>query len=559
MEKSEKPSLKDRIIKKLDALLSYLDRDRFSLVAILIYVIAISTIRDFSEYILLDASFISTPHPWIFSIAHHLAFYVVVFLGLVLLLTAFSGRGFRRSLNFITYCYWVILLPPFIDHFFFGFNENYAYFSWTEFLNAFFHFQGRTFHPGQAVEIILLLFAMFAYVIWTQRSNLFFLKERAVTLLRVGFLILFTIVSMFIVATPGAYLPVGSVSGVPVFPYFDQTKFYQFHLFIFMYYLLAGLFLVTIISYMAMKRSFRRMITSMRPFQTILFGMVVAGGIVVGWKSVNTSLVFSIATTPYWVNIEFVVMSVTSALIAWQVSTVWNDISDSQFDDPGKERRAIASGVVNRTTVLQGSIILMIVALFVAYLMSPLEFLILSAVFFLSYLYSFRPVRFKNYTMSSVMIGLGAFLAFIYGYLTPFSVVETQYSYDIPITYLTGAVEVAPLEISAITIGLMIFLGLVIGSMVTDLDGYEEDLRAGVRTIYTTLGLERGVAVVSALIFAASLTTLILFNGTMDLTIFPVLGAAVAISFYRFRNPKVVMTLALLGFIYATFRYLGMV
>ena len=117
----------------------------------------------------------------------------------------------------------------------------------------------------------------------------------------------------------------------------------------------------------------------------------------------------------------------------------------------------------------------------------------------------------------------------------------------------------APLDISSIVIGMIIFLGLVIGSMVTDLDGYEEDRRAGVRTIYTTLGIERGLKVVSALIFVASLTTLELFNGTTDLVIFPVLGAAAAITFYKYRNPKIVMALALLGFVYATFRYLGMI
>jgi 4-hydroxybenzoate polyprenyltransferase len=542
-----------------DRLIAFLEKGRLSIVGIFVYVILLAFGRDMAEYVLLDPSFLVGGNPWIYSIAEHCAFYVVVFLGLVLLLTAFSGRGFRKALNLITSIYWIILLPPFLDHFLFGDNQGYAYFSWTDLVNAFFHFSGESFHPGQGLEVATFLFALFAYVIWTQRNNLFFLKERAETLLRVGFLILFTIVSMFIMATPGAYLPVGVVNGSQVFPYFDQTKFYQFHLFLFMYYLLAGLLLVTVISYMAMKRSFRRMITSMRPFQTLLFGMVVAGGIVVGWKSVNTSLVFSITTSPYWVNIEFVVMSVASALIAWQVSTIWNDISDSRFDDPGKEGRAIASGVVNRTTVLQGSIVLMIVALVVAYLLSPIEFLILAAVFILSFLYSFRPVRFKNYTMSSVMVGLGAFLAFVYGFLTPFSVVDTQYSYDKPINYLTGAVDVAPLDISAIVIGLIIFLGLVIGSMVTDLDGYEEDRRAGVRTIYTTLGIERGLKVVSALIFVASLTTLELFDGRTDLIIFPVLGAAAAITFYRYRNPKIVMALALLGFVYATFRYLGMI
>ncbi len=542
---------------KGDGLIAFLEKERLSVIGIFVYVILLAVGRDLAEYYLLDADFINTVHPWIFSIAHHVAFYVVVFLGLVLLLTAFSGRGFRRSLNLITSIYWLILLPPFLDHFLFGLNESYAYFSWTEFLNAFFHFQGRTFHPGQGLEIVAFLFAMFSYAIWPQRHTLFFLRERAVTLLRVFFLVIFTIASMFLIATPGAYLPVGNINGMPEFPYFDQTKYYQFHMYLVMYYVLAGILLVTVIGYLAMKGSFRRQVTSMRPFQTLFFGMIVAGGMVVGWRTVNPDLVMSIAQTPYWVNITFVILSIASALLAWQVSTIWNDIADSKFDDPSKTWRTIASGTVDRGTMLQGSIVMMLVALMVAFLLSFTEFLILAGVFALSYLYSFKPVRFKDQVMSPALIGIGAALAFFYGYLTPYSVVETMYQYDTPVIYLTGAVGVAPLSLTAFIIAAVIFLGLVIGSMVTDVTGYEEDKRAKVRTIYTTLGLDRGAVLVSALIIGASLTPLVLFSKSLDIFLFPALGILAAITFYKYRSSRTVMLIALAGFVYATIRYLG--
>jgi 4-hydroxybenzoate polyprenyltransferase len=543
---------------KGDALIAFLEKERLSVIGIFIYVILLALGRDLAEYYLLDAEFVNTVHPWIFSIAHHVSFYVVVFLGLVLLLTAFSGRGFRRSLNLVTSIYWLILIPPFLDHFLFGLTESYAYFSWTEFLNAFFQFQGRTFHPGQGLEVAAFLFALFSYVIWTQRHTLFFIKERAVTLLRVFFMVLFTIISMFIVATPGAYLPVGNIDGVPVFPYFDQTKYFQFHLFLTMYYVLAGLLLVTVIGYLAMKGSFRRQITSLRPFQTLFFGMIVAGGMVVGWRAVDADLVMSIALTPYWVNLTFVILSIASALLAWQVSTIWNDIADSRFDDPSKSWRTIASGTVDRGTMLQGSIVMMLVALMVAFLLSLTEFLILAGVFALSYLYSFRPVRFKDHVMSPALIGIGAALAFFYGYLTPYTVVVTQYQYDTPVRFLTGAVGVAPMSLTAFTIGVVIFLGLVIGSMVTDVSGYDEDKKAGVRTAYTILGLNRGAVLVSALVLAASVTPLILFTEIGDLVFFPAMGILAAAVFYKYRSPKLVMLIALGGFVYATLRYIGM-
>jgi 4-hydroxybenzoate polyprenyltransferase len=543
---------------KGDRLIAFLEKERLPVIGIFIYVILLALGRDLSEYYLLDANFVNTVHPWIFSIAHHVSFYVVVFLGLVLLLTAFSGRGFRRSLNLVTNIYWLILIPPFLDHFVFGLNESYAYFSWTEFVNAFLHFQGRTFHPGQGLEIVAFLFALFAYTIWTQRNNLFYIRERAVTLLRVFFLVIFTIISMFIIATPGAYLPVGNTNGVPTFPYFDQTKYFQFHMFLVMYYLMAGLLLVTVIAYMAMRGSFRRQIASMRPFQTLLFGMIVAGGMVVGWRTVDPDLVMSIIQTPYWVNFTYVILSIASALLAWQVSTIWNDIADSKFDDPSKTWRTIASGTVDRGTMLQGSIVMMLVALIVAFLMSFPEFLILAGVFALSYLYSFKPVRFKDQMMSPALIGMGAALAFFYGYLTPYTVVVTQYQYDLPVHYLTGDNGVAPLGLTAFMIGAVIFLGLVIGSMVTDVSGYEEDRKAKVRTVYTLFGLDRGAALVSVLIMAASTTPLILFSNAFDVLVFPALGILAALTFYQYRNPRAVMLIALIGFVYATLRYLGM-
>jgi 4-hydroxybenzoate polyprenyltransferase len=547
-----------RFSEKGDRLIAFLEKERLPVIGIFVYVILLALGRDLAEYYLLDAAFINTMHPWIFSIAHHVAFYVVVFLGLVLLLTAFSGRGFRRSLNLVTNIYWLILIPPFLDHFVFGLNESYAYFSWTEFVNAFLHFQGRTFHPGQALEIVVFLFALFSYVIWPQRQNLFFLRERAVTLLRVLFIVIFTIISMFIIATPGAYLPVGNIDGVPAFPFFDQTKYFQFHLFLVAYYLLAGLLLVMVIAYLAMKGSFRRLIASMRPFQTLFFGMIVAGGMVVGWRAVDPDLVMNIAQTPYWVNITFVILSIASALLAWQVSTIWNDIADSKYDDPSRTWRTIASGMLDRGTMLQGSIVMMLVALMVAFLLSFTEFILLSGVFVLSYLYSFPPLRFKNQFMSPALIGMGAALAFFYGYLTPYTAVVTEYQYDTPVIYLSGTVGVAPLGLTAFMIGAVIFLGLVIGSMVTDVSGYEEDRKANVRTIYTLLGMDRGALLVSALILAASFTPLILFSSIIDLLLFPALGIVAAALFYRYRSPKMVMLIALAGFVYATLRYLGM-
>ncbi len=555
----EADQLEGLVSRKIDRLVEFLEKDRLPLLGIFFYVIALALVRDLSEYYLLDAQFVSTPHPWIFSIAHHVSFYVVIFLGLVLLLSAFSGRGVRRSTNFISSIFWIILLPPYIDHFVFGSTQNYAYFSPTEFANALLHFAGQTFHVGQAFEVVAVLFAIFSYAIWTQRHNLLTIRGRAIALLRIGFLILFTFLAMFVMATPGAFIPVGSHAGIPDFPAFDLTKYYQTHLFLVAWYLIIGIALVFAIVYIAKRAILKRLIASMRPFQTLFFMGIVAAGIVIGWKtSASLEMIVSILETPYWVNLSFLGISIISAMLAWQVSTMWNDLSDKGTDVPGRGNRVLASGLVDDRTFKGASIALMFVSLGGAVLLSLQQAFLLLIIFGLSFIYSFKPVRFKEHILSPALIGLGTFVAFLYGFITPYSVVEEFTTGGIFAPHLTGMVVSPSLTLESFYIGLYMFLGLVIGSMVTDVDGYEEDSRGRVKTVYTAMGLERGTRIVSVLIFFAALTPIAVFHKTLDLAAFPILGAVAAVVFLRTKKSRFVMLVALIGFAYAAARYLGL-
>ncbi len=543
---------------RIDSLVDFVERDRFSIYATFVYVLILGTIRDFAEYYLLDQEFVTTAHPWIYSIAHHVGFYVVVYLGLILLLTAFSGRGFRRSRNFITSIFWIIVLPPFLDHYIFGSNFSYAYYSWTEFLNAFFHFQGSTFHVGQGVEIVFILGALFGYVIWTQREKLGDIRERAIVLLQIGFMIFFTILSMFLIATPESYLPVGSSGGIPVFPDFAITKFYQFHLFFVAYYLIAAILVIVITSYVAAKKIFSDLWMSFRPLQTVFFAGVVAGGIITGWRTMgNMDYVTKILERPYWVNIEFVVMSIVSALLAWEVSAIWNDISDRQTDSKTRKGRIAASGKIGTKALFQWSLVLATVSILISMLQSVQQMIVIVVVLALAYLYSFKPVRFKDHVLSPIMIGAGGFLAFLYGYLTPFSTVVVITGGVNPIIYLDGTVTFPVVAIQGLLIALFILFGLAIGSMITDISGYEEDVLARVKTVYTQIGIEKGVRIVSVLIFLASLMPFLLFNNLQDLVVFPVLGLSASVVFLKYRSSRPTMLIALVGFAYATLRYIG--
>ncbi|MFA5313379.1 MAG: UbiA family prenyltransferase [Methanomassiliicoccales archaeon] len=543
----------ERFVSGVDRLAAFLEKDRLNLWMTFVYVLVIAVIRDLSEYFLLDDAFTSSSHPWIYSISHHVAFFVLVYLGLILILKVFSGAGLKKCINYTNWYYWIILIPPWVDHFLFGQDRNYAYFSWTSFLEAFFGMSGESFHPGQGVEVIVVLFALFAYVFWRHRDELHDMRGRLVLVLRMGSMAAFTVLFMFIIGTPGAYIPVGSVDGLPVFPSFDLTRYYQYHLFIFAYYYTAALLLVLVLSYISLRGRFSEYARALRPFQTVFFASIVTAGVAFGWRSaILADLVGNILTKPYWVNLAFVVPTVLTAILAWQIGVLWNDISDRSTDDPGKKGRLLASGVLDPRSLRDVSVVLTMVVLGVSLLLSVQQFLLMAAVLLLSYAYSCPPFRMKKMLFSPLLMGLGTFLAFLFGAMTPYS--EVSFVSGLP--YITGSVIEPGLTSDALLVGAFMFLGLVIGSMVTDVDGYAEDRAAGVRTIYTQLGRERGTKVVAALVFLASLSPLVSFNDTLDLLAFPVLGAMAALGFVRTKRSRAVMGFAAVGLIYAMARFL---
>ena len=549
-------TVEDLFVRKVDGLVRFMERDRLSVLGIFLYVLTVSLIRDISEYYLLDPVFVATSHPWIFSIAHHVSFYVVIFLGLVLLLAAFSGRGVRRSTNVIISIFWIIILPPYLDHFLFGLDVNYSYASATDFLNALVHFSGASFNPGQAMEITIVLGVIFGYTIWQVRDQLDSVLGRTLALARVSAVVFFSLLTMFILATPGAYLPVGFEGGMAMFPNFDSTRYEQFHQLLTAYYVVIACVLLLLLGVLSLGRGLVTYLRSLRPAQTFFFGGIVLAGMALGWRAeAGDEIILSILQTPYWVNIPYAVIGTISALLLWHVSAMWNDIADRRTDDL-REGRLVASGTVGHGAFLSASLVLLGVSLLLASLLSLQHIMMIGLLALLAYIYSFPPLRLKRHAMSPLLIGLGTSLAFLYGYTAPFSEVAGFEGADVH--YLTGAVISAPVDPFAIMVAGFMFLGLAVGSLITDIDGYREDSRAGIQTIYTAAGLDRGVAVVSALIFVSALAPLALLPNLQDLIVLGALGAIGGLVFLRRRSSRAVMAVAAMGLVYVGFRlFLG--
>lgn len=546
-----------RFTDAVDRLVTSMEKNRLPIIGVFLYVLAVALIRDISEYYLLDLDFVLGDHPWIYSIAHHVTFYFLTFFGLVFLITAFSRRGLRKAVNYVSMFFWVIILPPFLDHFLFGQTTNYAYFSPADFLNYLFHFSGATFHPGQAMEIIVVLVAVIGYVIWAEKVRFASLEGRGILAVEIVLLLVFTLMSLFIMATPGMYLPVGSDDGVPSFPSFEVNRYFQYHLFIFSYYMVLLLGVLLSLTYLNYRQGFRDLMRSLRPVQTLMFTGIVAAGIAAAWSTqAGPQYIYDILQKPYWVNLSFVILSLLSAVLAWVVTTMWNDLSDHHADSPGRAGRALASGVVGRKELAEVSVVLVGMSLIMGALLSWTLFGVLVVIFLIGYIYSFPPVRFKERLLSPLLLGAGAFLAFVVGSITPLSPIEL-FQGNPDLVYPSSWELFHPqLTSQTVLLGIYMFIGLAVGSMVTDVDGIAEDARGGIDTVYTRFGAERGIKVVAGLVFLASLTPLMLFRDLPGLVVFPLLGVAAAAVFLRTGRSRPVMLIALVGMACAAWLYL---
>jgi 4-hydroxybenzoate polyprenyltransferase len=82
---------------------------------------------------------------------------------------------------------------------------------------------------------------------------------------------------------------------------------------------------------------------------------------------------------PYWVNLAYLLPAVTSAVLAWQASVIWNDLSDREWDSPGKRGRVLPSGIVPVSALKEASIVLACTSLAASLLLSVQMFAVMAA------------------------------------------------------------------------------------------------------------------------------------------------------------------------------------
>ena len=99
----------------------------------------------------------------------------------------------------------------------------------------------------------------------------------------------------------------------------------------------------------------------------------------------------------------------------------------------------------------------------------------------------------------------------------------------------------------------LLMIGLTLVAGLSDLRAAEARTGAALGRAVAAETAERGRADELAAILLASESLTLMNEGKLDFT-----GILAALTFYQYRNPRAVMLIALIGFVYATLRYLGM-
>ncbi len=108
---------------EIERLFDILEKDRFTITTAFIYLIILGLMRSLSESFFFDYPTFS-----IYLVIQHTAFnFPVLFMGVIVLKMA-TGKSLRNIFNLILLGFWVVALPPFIDHYIFGYSGiEYSY------------------------------------------------------------------------------------------------------------------------------------------------------------------------------------------------------------------------------------------------------------------------------------------------------------------------------------------------------------------------------------------------------------------------------------------------
>lgn len=517
---------------RCEQLLDFIEKERLNLLAVSAIVFLIIVIRTWME-----GSF--SPH-WGWEPVTTLsvmAFYLPQFLGMVFLLRLFTGERIRRLLNLSIWGFFIILFPPVYDFVLMGRAENYGYIPGhmlQEFITSFYlRFPSQFPHQmgdGMVIQFIAIFALATFYVL---------VKTRSVLRAALFFGVFYFLAPLLV--TPDVSPLLGTVSeysffrGISARRALATVRLFQYVLST----VLVGLLTVLLV----WKRRVLSLLRSASLPPTGHFMLMTFIGVIVSGEIGLSGL----AGLPISPQLAMVGMALLAVFFIQQYAVWINHVYDLDIDRVVHRERALPSGIMDVATARQLAVLFAVAAVGMSFTAGWPAVIVVCCIV-LGTIYSAPPLRLRTSILASMFVGAGSSLVFLYGALLP-SPANLSYT-----GYFNTYVPAVSWDVIALAV--LIFAVFSVAPLIRQLKDVEGDRRAGVRTIFTVYGRERGIQIAAILVFLSFLSPVLLFHQWWDVMLFAAAAAGGALLFKKMQRAWPVFALYFPVLIYCVARWL---
>ena len=517
------------MLKKFNAIFSFLERERLNFLEIFLLVILLAAIRMWVEADLYNYPYEKLYYGFIFAHFHIISYYVCVFLGGVVILKFFTKEKLSKIANLSSIGFLIVLFPPLIDYFIFN-VKVYSYIPREFFLDV------LLFNHYKLVKTIGgwgLLFEL--YIIIIAISFYIYYKTKSLYRVLLGFFTMYFFV--IIIGTPSLN---------PLLYAWKDTPFSQ-PVLLLRYLILSSIFFVFLIK-MGGKEMFKSFTKSSAPFRTLHLIIMVLIGILVA-NNIHIDL-SNIQKDENAAGLGVIGIALFLITFLWEY-TVWiNNIYDVEIDRISHKDRILVKGMLNIDVAKQIAVIFAIVSIGLAALLGIIPFILSIIAIFLGTIYSMPPFRLRNSVVSSAFVGMGSAIAFFIGYFSPsLKLIVIEHFYGI-------GRNIVSLNYNALIVAILILIAFSIGPLLRDLKDYEGDKKAGVKNIFTICGKRKGIRITSILLFLSFISPLLLFRSLLDIIIFVITGIISSAYLIKFEKAKFIFILYSIILLYCIFKWI---
>lgn len=447
----------------------------------------------------------------IYQFMHHFYFYSILLSGILVI--SFVGRIEILKVTKIVSCgLFLIVLPPLIDRFVFGRTIPYEYILPKNLLEQFSSLFFFTNKAGKGILIelgaILILAAVYTWI-----------KSRS--LLRAVLTCLGLYILMGLAATPRIFLPIPDLS--------DPVLFHSRHLIYFFFLFLCTLMLGTLFLYRTHPRFPHAVLKEILSFRTLHAIFIVNVGI-----HFNPLLKFQSFPDILYIFTASILMA-----LLWLNAVLINNVYDLEIDRITNKDRPLVRNEVSPNMYLGLCAVLSVLVPLTSLILGVLPSIIALLSILSALAYSVPPLRLRRKIFSTVFIGWGSFLAFLYGFFCHADLNDLSIPKNIW------------------QIGALIFAVFSIGPLTTDLKDYEGDRAQGVQSVFSVYGLEKGLKIVAVLLGLSVLMPLILFHTWTDILIITCVAVVTSFLFYLRKSHKFAFIGYAMTMVYCVLRILG--